>query len=367
MDSLTQILLGASAAAAVVPAGHRRAALAAGAALGTLPDLDSLPLLLLTDDPVTLMTMHRGASHSLLVLPLVAWAIWWFFRRRGGRVAQAPRRWFWAILLALVTHPLLDAFTVYGTQLLWPLPVRPTMWSSVFIIDPAYTVWLLLGTAAALFAGPRALAGRALVLGLALSTAYIGWSLVAKGLVEREAQRTLTAMGLADAPRFSVPTPLNTALWRVVAMTPDGFMEGEHSLVADRGPIRFRYYPSDTQALADAAHVPAVRRLAWFNHGFMKAQVSEGRLLLSDLRMGAEPDYSFTFVVAGHDGEGWRALPPEQLPWAVPRAGQLAAIWERIWNEPPSEPAAGGKFPAGAQGQAAIGSAGATPATRASK
>jgi hypothetical protein len=31
--------------------------------------------------------------------------------------------------------------------------------------------------------------------------------------------RALAAMGLADAPRFSVPMPLNTLLWRVVAMT----------------------------------------------------------------------------------------------------------------------------------------------------
>lgn len=69
MDSLTQMALGAAAAAAVAPASHRRAALLAGAALGTLPDLDALPLALLTDDPVARMTLHRGASHSLLVLP----------------------------------------------------------------------------------------------------------------------------------------------------------------------------------------------------------------------------------------------------------------------------------------------------------
>src|SRR3546814_6478712 len=61
-----------------------------------------------------------------------------------GRVAESPRRWFWAIQAVLLTHPLLDALTVYGTQLLWPLPLRPVMWSSVFIIDPLYTVWLLL-------------------------------------------------------------------------------------------------------------------------------------------------------------------------------------------------------------------------------
>src|SRR3546814_5582904 len=65
--------------------------LLAGAALGTLPDLDSLPIALLTDDPVALMTLHRGASHSLFVLPLAGWLVWAFFRRRGGRVAESPR------------------------------------------------------------------------------------------------------------------------------------------------------------------------------------------------------------------------------------------------------------------------------------
>lgn len=359
MDSLTQILLGASVAAAVVPAGHRRAAMAAGAALGTLPDLDSLPLLLLTDDPVALMTLHRGASHSLLVLPFVAWAIWWFFRRRGGRVAQAPRRWLWAILLALLTHPLLDAFTVYGTQLLWPLPMRPAMWSSLFIIDPGYTIWLLVGAVLALVAGPRRYGQHALAFGLALSTAYLGWSLMAKTMVGREAARSLAAIGLQDAPRFSVPTPLNTLLWRVVAMTPEGFVEGEYSLVADRGPIRFRHHPSDVRALAAAGDVPAVRRLAWFNHGFMKAGVQDGRLLLSDLRMGAEPEYSFTFAVAERSGDGWRALPPEQLPWSVPRRDQLAATWERIWNAPAAD--------SPVKGQAAADSSGVTPAASASK
>ncbi|HRO28718.1 MAG TPA: metal-dependent hydrolase, partial [Luteimonas sp.] len=210
MDSVTQILLGASVAGAVVPATHRRAALLAGAALGTLPDLDSIPIRLFTDDPVALMTLHRGFSHSLFVLPLLAWLIWAFYRSRGGRVAQAPARWFWAIQLALVTHPLLDAFTVYGTQLLWPLATPPVMWSSVFIIDPGYTLWLLLGVAVAVLAGPRLPAKRALVAGLALSTVYLGWSLVAKTLVEREAERSLAALGLKDAPRFSVPMPFNT-------------------------------------------------------------------------------------------------------------------------------------------------------------
>lgn len=333
MDSVTQLLLGASVAAAIAPAKHRRAAILAGAALGTLPDLDSFPIALFTDDPVALMTWHRGFSHSLFVLPLVAWATWAWFRSRGGRVAEAPRRWWWAILLALLTHPLLDAFTVYGTQLLWPLPLRPVMWSSVFIIDPLYTVWLLVAVVVAFWLQWRPAAQRALVAGLAISTAYLGWSLAAKAMVEREAGRALAAMDLADAPRFSVPAPLNTLLWRVVAMTPQGYVEGDRSLVADDGPMRFRGQPSNVQALREAGDVPAVRRLAWFNHGFQKAQVVDGELVLSDLRMGAEPDYFFRFAVARH-GSGWEAIPPRQIA-ATRDAGTLwRNTWWRIWHAP---------------------------------
>lgn len=357
MDSLTQILLGGAIAAAIAPPRHRRAALLAGAALGTLPDLDSLPIALLTDDPVARMTWHRSVSHSLFVLPLVAWAIWAWCKTRGGRVAESPRRWFWAIQLALVTHPLLDAFTVYGTQLLWPLPARPVMWSSVFIIDPLYTVWLLIGCIAAFFLRWRPAAQRALVAALVLSTAYLGWSLVAKAMVEREADRALAAMGLSDAPRFSVPMPLNTLLWRVVAMTPNGYVEGERSLVADRGPMTFRGHPSNTQALAEAGDVPAVQRLKWFNHGFMRAQVMGDELVLSDLRMGNEPDYFFRFAVAAH-GSPWHAIPPRQLPMSRDADGMLGNTWQRIWNAP---------VDAVSNDQAATGSAGDTPATSASK
>ena len=334
MDSLSQIVLGAAVAAAIAPPQHRRAALLAGAALGTLPDLDIIPINLLTEDPVARMTWHRSASHSLFVLPVVAWAIWAWCRTRGGRVAQAPRRWFWAIALALVTHPLLDAFTVYGTQLLWPLPLPPAMWSSVFIIDPLYTVWLLAACGVAWFARASQRGQRALVLGLALSTGYLGWSLVAKAVVERDAERSLAALGLQDAPRFSTPAPFTTLLWRVVAMTPHGFVEGERSLVADRGPIAFRAHGSDVAALRMVSTQPSVQRLSWFNRGFMKAEQRDGALVLSDLRMGSEPDYTFRFAVARRDGDGWRATPPRQLQWPWQATQRLGALWQRIWREP---------------------------------
>jgi inner membrane protein len=336
MDSITHLFLGGAIVAAIVPAKHRRAALLAGAALNTLPDLDVFPLAL-CDDPVVRMTWHRGATHSWLVLPFIAWAIWAWFRSRGGRVAESPTRWWWAILICLMAHPLIDAFTVYGTQLFWPLPMPPLMWSSLFIIDPLFTLPWLLACVVAWFARERILAQRALVAGITLGVAYVGWSLLAKSLVERAARPALAALGLRDAPSFSVPMPFNTLLWRVVAMTPDGFVEGERSLVADQGPMTFHAQVSDTPALAAVEQFPAVARLLWFNHHFAKAEVRDGVLELSDLRMGSEPDYSFRFAVATDAGNQWQPLqPPRQLKfeWKSPRG--LDDLWRRIWDGPGS-------------------------------
>ena len=176
---------------------------------------------------------------------------------------------------------------------------------------------------------------------LLLSSAYLGWGLIAKAQVDRAAQQSLAAMGLGDAPRFSVPMPFNTLLWRVVAMTPNGYVVGDRSLVADHGPMQFEGHPSNVQALREAQAIPAVQRLQWFNRGFMRAQVVDGRLVLSDLRMGLEPDYTFNFAVAEQVGGQWRPIVPEQLrvdyssPAARADAGRrLAAMWQRIWHEP---------------------------------
>ena len=197
-----------------------------------------------------------------------------------------------------------------------------------------YTVWSLLACAVASFAPMQPLAQRALFAGLAASSLYLGGSLVAKSLIERDAERALTALGLQDAPRFSVPMPFNTLLWRVVALTPDGFVEGERSLVADHRRMDFQRYVSDADALVAVQAYPSVRRLRWFNHGFMKAEVRNGELVVTDLRMGTEPDYTFRFAVAARDDAGWREIPTRQLRWPWQATRRLGTLWERIWREP---------------------------------
>ncbi len=310
--------------------------MAAGAILGTLPDLDGIPLALMGANAVTGVTWHRGPSHSLPMLLAVGWLIWLLLRKYWSPVREAPRPWLWAVWLALLTHPLLDAFTVYGTQLLWPWPLRPVMWSSIFIIDLGYTLPLIVGCIGALILGARLGGQRFIAAGLVLSSLYLGWSLIAKLIVDRAADSALAAQGLSNAERFSVPMPLNTLLWRVVVMTPDGqFMEGYRSLLADSGAMKFTQRPSESVAFAAVREQTAVQRLLWFTSGFMKATVVDNSIVLSDLRMGAEPYYTFNYRVARRDAQGqWHVITPELI--AQPRnvQRQLSETWDRLVNGP---------------------------------
>ena len=212
------------------------------------------------------------------------------------------------------------------------------MLASIFIIDPIYTVPLLAACLAAWWLRARRSATWCLSVGIALGLIYLGWSLAAKAIVERDMRTALTSKGLQGSAHFSVPMPFTTLLWRVVVLTPNGFLEGERSLVADRTPMIFRSYASDHATLQKVSEFPSVQRLNWFTHGFLKAEQHDGRLVLSDLRMGAEPDYVFRYVVAEIDEKGnWRPIPVERLHWAFADRSASRKIWRRIWNKPDPE------------------------------
>jgi inner membrane protein len=329
MDSLTQIALGSSVAAACVPATHRRKAAIAGALLGTLPDLD---MLLDYGNPVANFTMHRGFSHSLPMLTATALVIWAVLRLFWMPVTMLPLRWLAAILMALLTHPLLDAHTAYGTQLFWPFGGFPVFWSTLFIIDPIYTLPLLAGMLAVIIRPTSRTASRCLIAGLTASMIYLGWSWAAQSLVAGNARQTLEAKGIHDAKIFITPTPFNTLLWRIVVLSDGGHLEGYDSLVADDGPIHFVFHASDDAALAAAATIPAVARLRWFSNGFVQAFVKNGILHLADIRMGGHPDYVFRHAVAHRSNPGWQEIPPRRMPISL-RPDFLAFVWDRIWTD----------------------------------
>ncbi len=252
MDSLTHIALGAAVGTAVL--GRKVGARAAlwGAVCGTLPDLD---VLVPYGDPVRDFTFHRAESHSLFWLSVVSPFLAWIIARLQRSAGASFREWWLLTWLALVTHPLLDSFTVYGTQLLLPFSDYPIGTGSVFIIDPLYTVPLIVGVVAALrlrtVAPDRAMRWNAA--GLALSTLYLGWGLAAQAHVEGVVHRTLAATPLAHSRALVTPAPFNTLLWRVVVMDEGGYREGYYSLLDDSPYVQFERHASDPTPARAAA------------------------------------------------------------------------------------------------------------------
>ena len=173
MDSITQAVLGGTVAYVVLGKRLGRRAALYGAALGTLPDLD---VLIDFGGPIENMTYHRGFSHAFVVQALAAPVLAWLAVRPKSVSDPFFLRWCLAIYLCFVTHTLADFFTVYGTQVLWPFTDYPFAHSLLFIIDPIYTLPLLVGFFGALLVKsiPRALALNAWM--LSLSTLYLIWS-----------------------------------------------------------------------------------------------------------------------------------------------------------------------------------------------
>ena len=328
MDSVTQAALGAAIGGAIAPAGQRRKALLAGAALGTLPDLD---VLIDYGDAVANFTYHRGFSHSLFVLPPFAVLLWLALKRWWAPVRGAPSRWLAIIGLALITHPLLDAHTAYGTQLLWPLTVPPTMWATLFIIDPLFTLPLLIGIIFVAVRPARPWSARVIRSCVLLSTLYLGWSWIAQSIVADHAEEALAARDLRGAPVFVVPTPFNTVLWRIVVQTEEGYLEGFDSLLVDEDQLDFTAYAFDRDLLEAAGDVWAVSRLRWFSQDFVKAAVANDRLIITDLRMGQEPIYVFSHVAAARGNPHWQPTPTELIPVSIDERALLDA-WTRMWT-----------------------------------
>jgi inner membrane protein len=135
------------------------------------------------------------------------WLLGTEWRERG--------RWLvlWAAAgISYLSHVLLDAATSYGTRLFWPFSDLRAGWDWIAIVDPAFTVPLLVGLGFAWFRRRT----RPAVIGLVVAAAYL-----ALGIVQHErtlaAQRAL-ALSRGHRPERAevMPTLANNLVWRTL-------------------------------------------------------------------------------------------------------------------------------------------------------
>ena len=322
MEPITQALLGAATAELAAGRALRGRALGWGAIIGMSPDLDVLlgPL----RDGYGAWLYHRGTTHSLwfgfVLGPLLGWILWRW--RDMGRGDTLPG-WIRLCTVALVTHPILDGFTAYGTQFFAPFLRDRFAWNGVAIVDPFYS--LLLG-AGVLCAAWRSLSPekrhRGLIAGLGLSSIYLAAGLAINQWIENDLRLRLAPYANTIERVRAYPTFFQPWLRSFVIRTPDAMFVGLHSWPESSCPVWHRH----DRRLTDPSSL-ALRKswegelLEWFADGDTIALVHPqpgGRthVRIEDVRYGWASDQGRGMwgVEAVIDANGELLSPPTRIP-----------------------------------------------------
>ncbi|CAL2103113.1 Metal-dependent hydrolase [Tenacibaculum sp. 190130A14a] len=306
MDSLTQIVLGASVGEAVLGKRAGNKAMLYGAIAGTIPDLDVIFGKL--TDTVTAIEWHRGISHSLVFCLFMAPLLGWLVHKLERRLDIEWKAWSTLFFWSLVTHPLLDMFTSWGTQFLWPIQTR-IAFNSIFVIDPMYTLPFLICLLSVLFFKRNSKTRRRLnFVGLFVSSTYLIITLLIKSVVNLKFEKALEKQGVAYTEISSRPSALNIILWNANIDTPEYYLMGEYSFF-DTQPISFEKFPKKRGVTSELEVFPKVQRLIGISQGWYIIEEKEDKWYFNDLRFGLIPRkggssfFVFSYLLEYKNGE----------------------------------------------------------------
>lgn len=329
MDSLTQIILGAAVGEAVLGKKVGNKAMLYGAIAGTIPDLDVFAALF--TDTVTTLEIHRGFSHSILFslifAPLCGWLVSRYERYKDFK------GWAWLFFWGFVTHPLLDAFTTWGTQLFWPLDTR-LAFKSIFVIDPLYTIPFLIFLILTMFQEKTSRKRRLFNnTGLIISSSYLVLTLFLKWMAFSKFESALNDQNIVYKQIDTRPAPLTTILWSANIETEDAYLLGYYSFF-DSQPITFDVYKKNHDLLGDLANAEKIKRMVTISKGWYTIHKTEGQLLFNDLRFGllsmnkGAQNFVFQYEILA-DADGKVQLVEQEKS---PRDGKklMGDLWTRI-------------------------------------
>lgn len=172
------------------------------------------------DDPLLFLEYHRQFTHSLVFVPvagavagLLLYAL--FGKRRKVTVQQC----ILYCSLGYATHGLLDACTSYGTQLFWPFSDVRIAWNAVSVVDPLFTLPILILLVLAIFKKRQGWARAALVWGVV----YLSFGVYQRDVAEDMGRNLARERGHTVLRIEAKPSFANLLVWKSVYETRDRF------------------------------------------------------------------------------------------------------------------------------------------------
>ena len=337
MDSITQIVLGAACGEAILGKKIGNRALLFGAIGGTIPDLDVFIGKLLFNNQIDSMSFHRGFMHSFLfaILGSIAFGalVFWLYNRGKRYGMTTQKEWMWLFFASIFTHPILDSFTAYGTQLFAPFSNYRVAFNNISVADPLYTLPFLVLLIVVMFLKRHSSKRRLfLQLGLGVSSLYMMLTIVNKYHVNGVYKRALAEEQI-DYLRFQTqPTILNNFLWYGIAETADYYFVGFYSIL-DASPTVSKWHKLSKNHDLIGYMPKDLETLSWFSGGYYSlSETSDpNTFLYKDLRypMMDENDPNstiFKFTITKKE-DRW-----EVAPFSAPdvNRGSLDSFWTRL-------------------------------------
>ena len=285
MDSLTQIVLGASVAEATLGKKIGNKAIILGAIAGTLPDLDIITRFFVDD--LTASVMHRGFSHSLIFPFIAAPILAWILNKIYSKYQNVSYfDWLKMFFLAIITHPLLDAQTTWGTQLFWPFQWRIAI-ENIFIIDPIYTLPFL--TFLILTAFQNRLSRKRKLynsLGLIISSTYLLATLAFKGIAHYKVAEALEKNNIEYKDINTRATYFNSILWSAQIELEDSYMFTYYSLFDKSMPVFTKKFPKNHDLLKPFINEKKIQQLIILSNGHYIMSNENDNLIFWNLKLG---------------------------------------------------------------------------------
>ena len=285
MDSLTQIVLGASVAEAALGKKIGNKAIFLGALAGTIPDLD-IVMRIFVDD-LSASVMHRGFSHSL-IFPFILAPILGVLAKKIYSNLKDVSQYDWnkMFFLALFTHPLLDAQTTWGTQLFWPFEWRVAI-ENIFIIDPVYTLpflaFLILTAFQDRLSKKRKLYNS---LGLIISTTYLLITISFKGIAYYKIAKALEENNIEFKDINTRATYFNSILWASQIELEDSYMFTYYSLFDKSTPVFTEKFPKNHHMLQLFIDDKKIQQLIILSNGHYLMTNENNELIFWNLKLG---------------------------------------------------------------------------------
>jgi inner membrane protein len=287
MDPISQGTVGAAFAQSTANRNNIFKISVIGLVSGLAPDLDVL--IRSSTDPLLSLEYHRQFTHSLFFIPvgalIVALFLYPLFRKSINL-----RTVYLASFLGYATHGFLDACTSYGTLLFWPFSSERVTWNNISIVDPLFTIPILILVGTAIKTRKRL-----------FSFFAIGWMIfyLSLGFVQHE--RALTAAEELAYSRGHKPERLtlkpsfgNLILWKSIYQHEEKFYVDairtvQSSTWCSGESIRIFDYQFHLPNLEEYSQQRKdIERFRWFSQDYLG--FDEEKNLVTDVRYSMIPN-----------------------------------------------------------------------------